>query len=466
MEAVLLCFPLIVGLIYGENTYLSFIIPIIPLLGCGIPSFIIKPKDTAIRAREGFVIVSFAWLLMAFIGALPFVISGTIPNFVNALFESVSGFTTTGATILEEVESLPKSILFWRSFTHWIGGMGVLVFVLAILPDYNAGSMHVFRAESTGPTVGKLVSKMKVTARILYAIYFVLTMVEIVFLICGKMPVYDSFVTAFATAGTGGFSVKNASIAGYNSLYIEMVVAVFMLLFGISFNVYYMILIGNFARAFKSEELWTYFGIVFSSTLIIALNILSMYKNFGVALRYSFFQVSSLATSTGFMTADFDQWPTLSKTILVLLMFVGASAGSTGGGMKVARLIILGKSTVSDIKKMVKPRTIVTTKFEGERVNEDTIKNVRLFFIIFIGMLAVSTLLVSIEGYGSFITNFTASLTCINNMGPGLEQVGPTCNFLGYSWFSKIIFCIDMLAGRLEIFPIIILFSPTTWRRH
>ena len=466
LGAVLLCFPLVIGLIYKENTYLSFIIPICGLLLLGIPSLIFKPKETSIYAREGFVIVSFAWVIMSVIGALPFVISGAIPRFINALFESVSGFTTTGASILSEVESLPKSILFWRSFTHWIGGMGVLVFVLAILPDYNAGSMHVFRAETTGPTVGKLVSKMRITARILYAIYIVMTLVEVVFLVCGKMPVFDSFVTAFATAGTGGFSVRNTSIAAYNSLYIEMVIAVFMLLFGVNFNIYFMLLIGNFAKAIKSEELRVYIAIVVLATTIISVNILSLCENFGQSLRYAFFQVSSIVTSTGFTTVDFDTWPTLSKTVIVLLMFVGACAGSTGGGMKVARLIILCKSGFNDVRKMVKPRTVASTKFEGEVLSEDTIKNVRLFFVIFIGLLAFSTLLVSIEGYGNMLTNFTAFLTCINNIGPGLELVGPTCNFSAYSDFSKIIFIIDMLAGRLEIFPIIILFSPATWKKH
>jgi len=465
VEAVLLLFPLIIGFVYGENTYLSFIIPIVVLLCLGIPTLFLKPKHTDIYEREGFVIVSVSWILMSVAGCLPFVISKSIPNFADALFESVSGFTTTGASVLADVESLPKSILFWRSFTHWIGGMGVLVFVLAVLPDYSAGSMHVFRAESTGPTVGKLVSKMRLTARILYAIYFVMTIAEVIFLLCGKMPVFDSFVTAFATAGTGGFSVRNASIAAYDSLYIEMVVAVFMLLFGVSFNVYYMILIGNFTRAFKSEELWTYLGIVVSSTVIIALDTLALFGSFGTSLRYAFFQVSSITTSTGFITSNFDVWPTLSKTVIFTLMFIGACAGSTGGGMKVARLIILVKSGFADIRKTVKPRTVVVTKFEGNPLSADTIKNVRLFFVLFVGMLITSTILVSIDGYGSFTTNLTASLTCLNNIGPGFDQVGPVCNFSGYSWFSKLIFCFDMLAGRLEIFPLIILFSPTTWKR-
>ena len=466
LEAILLCIPLILSLSYGENIYLAYVIPIVCLLAVGIPSFIFKPKDASIYAREGFVSVSFAWLIMSLAGALPFVIGKAIPNYIDALFETVSGFTTTGASVLSDIESLPKSILFWRSFTHWIGGMGVLVFVLAILPDDNAGSMHVFRAESTGPTVGKLVSKMRVTARILYAIYIVMTMVEVVCLLCGKMSVFDSFVTAFATAGTGGFSVKNSSIAAYNSVHIEMVIAVFMMLFGVSFNIYYLIIIGNFAKAFKSEELRVYIGIMLTATMLIAVNILRVYGNFGQAVRYSFFQVSSVMTSTGFITADYEKWPALSQAIIMFLMVVGACAGSTGGGIKVARLVILCKSGVGGVRKLVKPRTIVATKFEGETLSDDTINNVRLFFVFFVGLLITSTLLVSIDGHGTFLANFSASLTCMNNIGPGFDQVGPTGNFGGYSAFSKLIFCFDMLAGRLEIFPIITLFSSATWRKH
>ena len=466
LEAALLCVPLILSLAYGEDIYLAYVIPIACLLAAGIPSFIFQPKDASLYAREGFVFVSFSWVIMSLVGAFPFVISKAIPNYIDALFETVSGFTTTGASILSEIESLPKSILFWRSFTHWVGGMGVLVFVLAILPDDNAGSMHVFRAESTGPTVGKLVSKMRVTARILYAIYIVMTMVEVVCLLCGKMSVFDSFVNAFATAGTGGFSVRNSSIAAYDSVYIEMVIAVFMMLFGVSFNVYYLILIGNFAKAFKSEELRVYLGIMLTATVIIAVNILRVYGNFGQAVRYSFFQVSSVMTSTGFITADYEKWPALSQAIIMFLMVIGACAGSTGGGIKVARLVILSKSGVAGVRKLVKPRTIVATKFEGETLSEDVISNVRLFFVFFVGLLITSTLLVSIDGYGTLLANFSASLTCINNIGPGFDQVGPTGNFGGYSAFSKLIFCFDMLAGRLEIFPIITLFSSATWRKH
>ncbi len=463
VEAALLCLPLIVSFIYQEDTYLSYVIPIACLIAVGVPTAIFKPKDSTFYAREGLVVVSLAWIIISLVGAVPFVISKSIPNYIYALFETVSGFTTTGATVLGDVESLPKSILFWRSFTHWIGGMGILVFVLAILPDYSKGSMHILRAESPGPTVGKLVSKMKFTARILYAIYAVLSVVMVVFLVCGKMPLFDSIVTMFGTAGTGGFAVKNASIAAYNSVYLEMVIAIFCLIFSINFNVYYFIVIGSVLKAFKSEEMLTYLGIVLVATFAIAINIMDMYGSFQQGLRYSFFQVSSLVSSTGFCTTDFDTWPTFSKTILLFLMFMGACAGSTGGGFKVSRLSILTKSSLMDLKKIVRPRSVMTLKFEGERVADETIANTRLMFVAYIALIALSTLLVSVDGH-SFLSNVSASLTCISNIGPGFDAVGPTRNFSCYGEFSIIVFCIDMLAGRLELFPMLLLFSPTTWK--
>ena len=324
IEALLMCLPLAICLIYGEYetgpiSYLSFVIPIAGLFLIGLPSLIWKPKNTAIYEKEGFVIVASAWILMSLAGAVPFVISGAIPNYVDAVFESVSGFTTTGASILNDIEALSHSILFWRSFTNWIGGMGVLVFALAIMPEFNAGLMHHFRAETTGPTSGKLVSRMSFTARILYGIYIALTFIEMLFLYCGKMPFFDSIVHAFATAGTGGFSIKNASIAAYNSVYIEMVVAVFMFLFGVNFNMFYLILLGQFMRVFRSEELRVYFMIIVFTTIIISLDLLKVYSNFGEAMRYSVFQVASLGSSTGFSTADFDTWPTLSKSLLLIV---------------------------------------------------------------------------------------------------------------------------------------------------
>lgn len=466
IEAALLCLPLALSFVYGEDTYLSFVIPIAALFVVGMPSLFLKPKDTAIYEKEGFVIVAFAWVIMSAVGAVPFVISKTIPHYIDALFESVSGFTTTGASILNDIEVLPKSILFWRSFTNWIGGMGVLVFALAIMPEFNSGLMHAFRAETTGPTSGKLVSKMTFTARILYGIYIALTLIEMVMLLIGKMPLFDSICHAMATAGTGGFSIKNASIAAYNSTYIEMVVAVFMFLFGVNFNMFYLILIGQFGRIMKNEELRVYFITVVVSTIVIAWNIVGLYDNFGQAIRYSFFQVASLGSSTGFATTDFDTWPTLSKVILLCVMSVGGCAGSTGGGLKVSRLIILVKSSYADGRKMVRPRSVITIKSDGQTLQPQVVRNVRNFFVIAVGIVFATTLLISIEGNGDVISNFTASLSAINNTGPGLGAVGPTLNYSGYSYFAKMLLSFVMLAGRLEIFPMLVLLSPTTWKRR
>lgn len=471
IEALLMCLPLAICLIYGEYetgpiSYLSFVIPIAGLFFVGLPSLIWKPKNTAIYEKEGFVIVASAWVLMSLAGAVPYVISGAIPNYIDAVFESVSGFTTTGASILNDIEALSHSILFWRSFTNWIGGMGVLVFALAIMPEFNAGLMHLFRAETTGPTSGKLVSKMSFTARILYGIYIALTFIEMLFLYCGKMPFFDSIVHAFATAGTGGFSIKNASIAAYNSVYIEMVVAVFMFLFGVNFNMFYLILVGQFMRMFRSEELRFYFGITVVTTIIIACDLLKVYANFGEAMRYSFFQVTSLGSSTGFSTADFDAWPTLSKSLLLFVMMIGGCAGSTGGGMKVARLIILCKSSYADVRKMMRPRSVISVHFERQPINATVIKNVRNYMFLAIGLICATTILLCIEGYADVFSNFTAAVSALNNTGPGFGAVGPTLNYSGYSYYAKLLLSLDMLAGRLEIFPVLILFAPSTWRRR
>ncbi len=465
--AVLLIIPMAVGFLYSENSYLSYLIPIAGLLAIGLPVSLIKVKDKTIYAREGFVIVALVWVIFSLVGALPFVISSTIPNYVDALFETVSGFTTTGATILPEVESMQHSFSFWRCFTHWIGGMGVLVFVLALLPS-EGGVIHIFRAESPGPTASKFVSKMKFTARILYGIYIALSIVETVMLLCGGMNLFDSVIHTFSTAGTGGFGSKNASIMAYNSVYIEMVIAVFMFIFSVNFNVFYLMLIGNFKKAFKCEELRAYFIIVVLSTLIIALNILSICSDFGQALRYSFFQVTSISSTTGFMSTNFDTWPALSKSVLLFLMIVGACAGSTGGGIKVSRIILLTKSSVNDVKKMVRPRTVTSIKFEGESVDSDTIRNTKAFLVIWVAIVIVSTILVSADAFvgGDVLSSFTATLTCIGNVGPGLNLLGPTCNFGGLNGFSKIWLSFVMLAGRLEIFPVLMLFSPKTWKRN
>lgn len=464
IEAALLLCPMLVGIIYGESTYGAYLIPIGILVALGLPLTLLRIKDRSIYAKEGFVTVAFVWMLLSLAGALPFVISGAIPNYIDALFETVSGFSTTGATILSDIESLPQSLLFWRSFTHWIGGMGVLVFVLAILPGYNAGIMHVFRAESPGPSVGKLVSKLTRTARILYGIYILMTVVEMVFLLCGGMSLFDSVTHAFATAGTGGFSTKNASIAAFDSLYIEIVIAVFMFLFGINFNLFYLILIGNVGKAFKSEEFRAYVILIVVSTLAIALNILSISKNFGEALRYSFFQVTSISSSTGFSTADFDLWPAPSKALILMLMIVGACGGSTGGGMKMSRVMILIKSAAANLKRLIHPGSVVTIKLEGEPVSAETERGVHTYFVMWILILISCTVLLCLD-VNDFLTNFTATLSCIGNIGPGLNFVGPMCNYSLYSPYSKVLLSFVMLVGRLEIFPMVVMFAPRTWRR-
>lgn len=464
IEAILLFCPLLVSIIYGEHSFADYLIPMGILVAVGLPLSFLKPKDKAIYAKEGFVTVAFVWILMSLAGALPFVLSGAIPNYADALFETVSGFTTTGASILSNVEGLSHSLLFWRSFTHWVGGMGVLVFVLAILPGYNSGIMHVFRAESPGPSVGKLVSKLTFTARILYGIYILMTIIETIFLLCGGMSLFASLTHTFSTAGTGGFGIKNNSVAYYNSVYIEMVIAVFMFLFSLNFNLFYLLLIGNFKKAIKSEELRAYFIIVVGSTLVIALNILSSCANFGEAVRYSFFQVTSISSTTGFSSIDFNNWPALSKAILIMLMVIGACGGSTGGGIKVSRMLILFKSVAADIKKLIHPRAVVSTKFEGELLGKDTERNVYTFMFVWVMIVVVCTILLCID-VDDFMTNFTATLACIGNIGPGFNLVGPMGNYSVYTPYSKVLLSFVMLVGRLEIFPMLIALAPRTWKR-
>ena len=468
--AILMCFPLIVGLIYSESTYLSFLVPILALILVGLPLSFVKIKDKSIYAREGFVIVALAWIIMSLAGCLPFIISGEIPAFADAFFETVSGFTTTGASVLQDVEILSKSILFWRSFTHWIGGMGVLVFVLAILPGYNEGAMHLLRAESPGPSVSKLVSKISFTARILYGIYLLLTILEFIFLVAGGMPVFDSILHSFSTAGTGGFGIKNDSVASY-SVYSQVVIAVFMFLFGINFNIFYLISIGQFGKAFKSEELKIYCAIVLVSTLTIALNIFfstaRLYDNFGVALKDSFFQTATIISTTGFSSIDYDaHWPTLSKSILMFLMIIGACAGSTGGGIKISRLVILVKSVFATLKRQLHPRIVASYKFENEPVDKTTSKTIKAYFIIWCLLVICSTIVLSFDPFGDLLTNFSATLATIGNIGPGFNLVGPAMNYGGFNAFSKIWMSFIMLAGRLEIFPMLLLFFPHTWRKH
>ena len=464
VEAALLIFPAIGAIFYGDNTLLSFAVTIAALAVTGILAIRKPPKNRNIFAKDGYVIVAITWILMSLFGALPFYISGYIPNFIDAFFETVSGFTTTGSTILKNVEVLPKSLLFWRSFTHWIGGMGILVFVIAIMPKTESSSMHVMRAEVPGPTVGKLVSKLSASARLLYGIYCVLTLVEIIFLVLGGMPVFDSIVNSFSTAGTGGYGILNNSIEGYHSLYSEMVIAVFMLIFGVNFNLYYLILVKQFKQAFKSEELRWYIGIVAASVLLIAISLATTKYSVGDSFRYAFFQVASIITTTGFSSANFGTWPMFAKMILVILMVVGACAGSTGGGIKVSRLAILVKSGMRDIKKSLNPRSVETVKLDRRTVEETVVKGVSVFFGTYMIVAAVSMLLISIDGR-DFTTTSTAVIACIGNIGPGLGAVSPAGNFSDFSAFSKLVLSFDMLAGRLELIPMLMLFSPYAWLR-
>ena len=463
-EALLLLLPMAVSIYFKENLIYVYGIVIAILLCVGTLMTLPKPQTRKIYAREGFAIVSLSWILMSFFGALPFVISGSIPSFIDAFFETVSGFTTTGASILNNIEALPKSILFWRSFTHWIGGMGVIVFVLAILPQKDMQSMHILRAEVPGPTVGKLVSKATVTARILYIIYTVFTVAEIIALICCKMPLYDSVTTAFATAGTGGFSVKNASIAAYNNLGAEIVISIFMLLFGINFNLFYLFLVKQFKRVFKSEELWTYLGVVGVSIILITLNIYPMVESVGTALRQAGFQVASIITTTGFVTADFGQWPSMSQMIIVALMFLGACAGSTGGGLKVGRMIILVKAAFRELRRAINPNRVKAIKLDGAVVEKDVVITTSTYFVIYMFIIGVSALILTVDNF-DFTTTVTAVITCINNVGPGLALVGPVENFADFSSLSKLVLSANMLIGRLEIFPIIVLFMRSTWKK-
>ncbi len=464
--AALMCLPFVIAIIKSERAVWGFLLAIVLQL---VPGFFLSrkaPENKDIYAKEGLVIVGLTWVLTSLFGALPFYLSREIPSFIDAFFETASGFTTTGSSILNNIEALSKSTLFWRSFTHWIGGMGVLVFMLAILPkSHIRQSMHIMRAEAPGPQVGKLVSRMRSTARILYGIYLALTLIEILLLFLGGMPLFDSVVNSFSTAGTGGFAIKNASIAAYNSAYVDGVISVFMLLFGINFTLFYLILSGSVLQALKSEELHWYLGLVAVATIVITLNILPQYEQLGTAFRYAFFQVSAIITTTGFSTADYTNWPMLSQMILMLLLFIGASAGSTGGGIKVSRVVILVKSAFREIKKQIRPRSVSVIKMEGRPLEEGVATGVLSYMAVYLFIFVVSILLISVNN-ASFSTSFTAVATCLNNVGPGLDGVGPSQNFAFFSPFSKLVLVFNMLAGRLEHLPVLALFSPSTWKKR
>ena len=463
VEALVLLIPAFVGILYGEPVsaflFASGVLAIVYIL-FGHK----KPKNTTIYGKEGFVIIALAWILWSIFGALPFFLSGAIPSYVDAFFETVSGFTTTGSTILTDIASMPKGMNFWRCLTHWIGGMGVLVFVMVIVSLEEKNSMHLMRAEVPGPETDKLVPKARSSAKILYSMYLGLTVVQVLLLKAGGMDWYDSIIHSFSTAGTGGFNNRNNSVAYYDSAYIDGVITTFMILFGINFNMYYLLLLKKAKAVFKNEEVRVYLGIIASATFLITANIFKMYGSFGKAFRYAVFQVASVITTTGFATADYNLWPEFSKCILLTIMVVGACAGSTGGGMKVSRIIIMFKSVWKEIKRMLKPKSVSIVKVNGKKEEESTLNGVYMYVVAYVLFFILSVLLISLNNF-DFATTFSSVLTTINNIGPGIAAVGPVENFSAFSDFSKIIFCLDMLVGRLEIFPFLVLFSPDLWKR-
>ncbi len=469
LEGILLVLPLLVSFIYWEETSIfAFSATIIAALLFGfLMTRLSKPSNKIIYAKEGFIIVTFAWIILSAVGCVPFVVSGEIPNVFDAFFETVSGFTTTGASILTDVESMSKGMLFWRSFTHWLGGMGVLVLIMAIIPKDSATdsgrAMHILRAEMAGPIIGKLVPKAKDTAKILYIIYFALTALEFLFLVIGDMSLFDSIVHAVGTAGTGGFGIKADSLAGY-SPYSQWVITIFMLLFGINFNLYYLLLLKRFKPVFSNRELWCYFGIVLVSVGIITWNIFPLYNNFSDSLRHSSFQVAGIISSTGYSSVDFNQWPQLSKNILFLLMFIGGCAGSTAGGLKVSRAMLLFKLIQKDVKHLLHPRSVSSVKLEGKTIDNNTLYGVSTYFALYMALILGTFFIISFEPL-SFETNMSAAVSCINNIGPGFGQAGPMEGYAVYSNFSKAILSIAMLLGRLEIYPILLAFYPRTWTK-
>ena len=464
IEGLFLAVSAAVGGMYGERAALSFLYAALICAALGLPAILKKPRRMAFFMKEGFVTVALCWIVLSIFGALPFVFSGEIPRFTDALFETVSGFTTTGASVVPDVEVLSHCTLFWRSFTHWIGGMGVLVFLLAILPLAGGSQMYLMQAESPGPSVGKLVPKTRHTALILYALYILLSVVEFILLLGGGMTVFNAVTTTFGTAGTGGFGIRNSSMADF-SPYLQWVVAVFMMLFGINFNLYFLVLIGRGRQALKSEELRTYLGVIAAATLLIVLNTLAAGVRLGETVRHAFFQVSSIITTTGFATCDFDLWPSLSKCVLVLLMLVGACAGSTGGGIKISRVLILIKRAGEELHKFIFPNSVTKIRLEKKILDREVVHTTSAFLIVYVFIFAISTLLVSAEGH-DLETCFTAVAATFNNIGPGLSVVGPTRNFGFFSDFTKYVLIFDMLAGRLELFPMLILFSPRTWLKN
>jgi trk system potassium uptake protein TrkH len=464
VEALLMLLPLIVSFVYGGGDYLSFIWSILILAAAGTLLSALKPKDANFRTRDAFVVAGFSWVILSLFGALPFYFSGYFNSVIDCIFETVSGFTTTGASILTNVEILPKGILFWRSFSHWVGGMGVLMFIMAIMPS-NASSVNLMRAESTGPSPDKIVPKIHETAKIIYLIYFVMTVVLIALLKIAGLPLFDSLVNAFSVAGTGGFSIMNASIGAYNNVAAEIIMTVFMFLFGVNFSLYFLLLGRKFKKFFSDIELKTYFGVVLAATLIIAINISGLYGGFGEGLRHSSFQVSTIISTTGFATTDFNLWPTLSKAILVFLMVSGCCAGSTGGGIKLIRLVILVKAAKVELGKIFHPGSVKAVSVNGKKVSSDLVSKTALFFFVYFAVFFFSVLLVSLDGK-DLVSSATAVISALSNIGPGLGMVGPTGNFAAFSALSKAVLSFCMIAGRLEFFPLLVLFVPSVWKRE
>jgi len=465
IEAGLMLPSLLVSVIYKEVAASAFIKTMLLLCMAGFALILIKPASKRIYTRDGFAIVSFSWLAVSFFGSLPFIFSGAIPSFVDALFESVSGFSTTGSTILTQVENLPRGILFWRSFTHFVGGMGVLVLTLAVLPYAGAENVHIMKAESSGPDPEKLVPKIGRSSKILYAIYIVMTIVLVILLVISGLPLYDSVIHALGTAGTGGFSSRSLSVGLYNNVYAEVIIAVFMFLFGINFTLYYQTLKGNPRSFIKNNEFRFYLGVTLAAIAAITLNLWgNVFATFGESLRHASFQVSSIITTTGYSTTDFNLWPTFSKTVLVLLMFIGASAGSTGGGIKCIRILVLLKIAKREVLRIIHPRSVYTVKVDGKALDENKLLAILSFFFVYLAIFVSSVLLVSLDGK-DLVSTVTAVAATINNVGPGLGMVGPYGSFADFSALSKLVCTFCMIVGRLEIYPVLMIFAPVFWKK-
>ena len=466
IEALAMAPSLAISFLYGDGDALALLSSMALLAALGFPAWrFAHPREQNLRAREGFLVVALSWVLLSAFGALPFVISGLIPNYIDAFFEAVSGFTTTGATLMGNFDGLPRGVMFWRSFTHWIGGMGVLVLTLALLPQMTGRSSHLVRAESPGPSLSKIVPKMGDTAKILYLIYGMLTVIELAALIIAGMSPYDAAIHAMGTAGTGGFSNYGSSVGAFDSAVIDAIITFFMVLFGIDFALFYRVLVGGWRDALRSEELRWYLALFAGSTLFVSLMILPQYGTFLNALRYGSFQVATIMSTTGYATADFNLWPQAVKALIVVLMFIGSCAGSTAGGIKVVRVGILCKLGCREVRRTFQPRKVQVVRFEGKGVEENRLTQVSAFFFVYVLLVLAGMFLVSLEGLYDLETNFTAVLTCISNVGPGLGHVGPVENFSGYGPFAKVVLSLLMLAGRLELFPILVLFHPSAWRK-